>query len=60
MPPSGWLNRQLQTVSEDVKSWPVWMRREAGLEDAVDVPDRATSAKQEKPVKQDRDDDCTR
>jgi hypothetical protein len=29
----GWLNRQIQNASEDVKSWPLWMRREAKLEE---------------------------
>ncbi|HEY6329314.1 MAG TPA: hypothetical protein VI756_08250 [Blastocatellia bacterium] len=28
----GWLNRQLEKTKEDIKQWPEWMRREAGLE----------------------------
>jgi hypothetical protein len=28
----GWLNRQFDKVEEDIKSWPTWMKREAGLE----------------------------
>ena len=27
----GWLNRQFEKVSDDVRSWPVWMQREAGF-----------------------------
>ncbi len=27
----GWLQRQFTNVSEDVKRWPAWMRREAGF-----------------------------
>ena len=30
----GWLNRQIQNASEDVKSWPSWMKREAKLEES--------------------------
>lgn len=34
----GWLNRQIQNASEDVKSWPSWMKREAKLEESKEVP----------------------
>jgi hypothetical protein len=54
MSPSGWLNRQLERVSEDVKSWPLWMRREAGLEDASEVPDQVPSAELDGKADQDR------
>jgi len=29
----GWLNRQFDRVSNDVRGWPDWMRREAGFQD---------------------------
>lgn len=29
----GWLNKQIRNASEDVKSWPSWMKREAKLEE---------------------------
>ena len=38
MPRPGWLDRQSQKVQEDVKSWPEWMRREAGLERGREAP----------------------
>jgi len=31
MPRSGWLQRQFTEVREDIKTWPAWMRREAGI-----------------------------
>lgn len=34
----GWLNRQIQNASEDVKSWPSWMKREAKLEEIKETP----------------------
>lgn len=29
----GWLNRQLDKVAKDFKSWPEWLQRETGLEE---------------------------
>ena len=29
----GWLKRQLEQSSDDVRSWPEWMRRAAGVTD---------------------------
>jgi hypothetical protein len=37
----GWLNRQFEKVKNDVKDWPDWMKREAGLDIKYDT----TSAK---------------
>ena len=28
----GWLNRQFEKVEKDVRDWPDWMKREAGLD----------------------------
>jgi len=28
---SGWLNRELNEVVQEVKTWPAWLREEAGL-----------------------------
>jgi len=28
----GWLEEQFEKVEKEVKSWPAWMRKEAGLE----------------------------
>ncbi len=39
----GWLKRQFEKVEEDVKSWPTWMRREAGLEDQHETATEKTS-----------------
>jgi len=48
---AGWLKRQVEKVQEDVKKWPAWMRREAGLE-----PTRETMAKDApSPQRQGRD-----
>lgn len=41
----GWLNRQIQNASADVKSWPPWMRREAKLEGGKQNPKDAHSTK---------------
>jgi hypothetical protein len=32
----GWLEEQFKEVENEVKKWPHWMRREAGLEDEKD------------------------
>jgi hypothetical protein len=40
----GWLNRQLEKAREDVKNWPSWMRREAGLEPIEDLKSQKLSA----------------
>jgi hypothetical protein len=40
---AGWLNRQFEKVSEDIRKWPIWMRREAGFLPASDTA-RARSA----------------
>lgn len=29
----GWFDRQSKSVSEEIKTWPEWMKRAAGLED---------------------------
>ena len=29
----GWLKRQLENVTEDVRGWPAWMHRAAGFEE---------------------------
>lgn len=31
----GWFQRQSESVAEEVKQWPAWMRRAAGLEEDV-------------------------
>jgi hypothetical protein len=28
---AGWLDRQFANVNEEVREWPMWMRREAGF-----------------------------
>ncbi len=43
MAEQGWLKRQLEAVEADVKKWPNWLKREAGLaacasESTVDPP----------------------
>ena len=43
----GWLDRQFDRALEDIKSWPEWMRREAGLEDLAETEKRDTPAKKE-------------
>jgi hypothetical protein len=30
----GWLERQFKIAADDVKEWPEWMRREAGLDES--------------------------
>lgn len=34
----GWLERQMKNVSDDVKKWPEWMRREAGFMQDTGTP----------------------
>jgi hypothetical protein len=31
---AGWLEQELESVSEDVNRWPDWMKREAGFNEA--------------------------
>lgn len=44
----GWLKRQLEKVEEDVKKWPAWMQREAGLMAKKTRPAVACEKKNEK------------
>ena len=30
----GWLDRQIEKASEDIKTWPSWMRREGKIDDS--------------------------
>jgi hypothetical protein len=30
----GWLDRQIQNATQDVKSWPQWMQREGKVKEA--------------------------
>ena len=43
----GWLKRQFEKVEEDVKNWPPWMRREAGLEDQHEAASEKPSPRDE-------------
>jgi hypothetical protein len=43
----GWLKRQFEKVEEDVKNWPTWMRREAGLEDQHEAATETPSPRDE-------------
>jgi hypothetical protein len=36
---SGWLDEQVKRVSEDMKSWDAWMRRDAGID--VQAPQKS-------------------
>jgi hypothetical protein len=38
MPEPGWFDRQLKSVSDEVRAWPDWMKRAAGLEGAPPSP----------------------
>lgn len=35
MPRPGWIERQYRSALEDVKTWPKWMIREAGLQEVI-------------------------
>lgn len=54
----GWLKRQGDAAAKDIKSWPAWMRREAGLEspltkaEALIERQRKTIAKLRKQIKE--------
>jgi hypothetical protein len=41
---AGWLKRQLTNASNDVKNWPEWMKREAGLKDMFEVEEKPPSS----------------
>jgi len=34
----GWLQRQSSTVAEEISCWPMWMRKEVGLEEPRPSP----------------------
>lgn len=31
MTSKGWLDRQIQRAREDIREWPTWMKKEAGI-----------------------------
>jgi hypothetical protein len=36
MPRQGWAKRQIANTERNIRQWPAWMRREAGIETSED------------------------
>lgn len=43
----GWLAEQFEDLDKEIKSWPAWMRRAAGLKDTAEAEKVTSPTKKE-------------